>query len=117
MGCSVPTTSVFVTAVHRKAILAQPEQSRGQFIQSEVERILTWRKKDPPDKVKSRAKSAVKEILTAINSEGSELYARVFDSSPEGPDGEDEWTSEAEPVRDARRVLDEFIAFYKSVAK
>lgn len=117
MGSSIPNTSVFMTAVHRKAILAQPEQSRGQFIQSEVERILSWRRKDAPDKVKSRAKSAVKEVLTAISSEGSELYARVFDSSPEGPDGKDEWTREAEPVGDAKRVLDEFIAFYNSVAK
>jgi hypothetical protein len=117
MRCAIPNTSAFLTAVHRKTILAQSEQSRAQFIQSEVERILTWRNKDAPDKVKLRAKSAVKEILTAIGPEGSQNYARVFDSSPEGPNGEDEWTKEAEPLGDARRVLDEFIAFYESVAK
>ena len=115
MRCTIPNTSAFMTAVHQKAILAQPEESRDRFIQSEVERILTWRNKDAPDKVELRAASAVREILTAIGPEESQHYARIFDSSPEGPDGEDEWTAEAEPVGDARRVLDEFIAFYKSV--
>jgi hypothetical protein len=106
-----------MTAVHRKAILAQPEQSRGQFIQSEVEQILKLRQKDAADKIKLRAKSAVKEVLTAIGPDGSQQHERAFDSSPEGPNGEDEWTREAEPVGDAKRILDEFIAFYKSVAK
>ena len=115
MRCSIPNTSVFMTAVHQEMILALPEQSRRQFIQSEVERILLWRGKDAPDKVRIRAKSAVNEILTAISPEGSQQYARILDSSPEGPDGEDEWTKEAGPVGDARRVLDEFIAFYASM--
>jgi Guanylate kinase len=116
MDCAVPNASVFMTAVHRQTILDLPEQSRGPFIQAEVERILRWRNKDAPDKVRIRAKSAVDEILTAISPEGSRHYARIFDSAPEGPDGEDEWTREAEPVGDARRVLDEFSAFYTSVA-
>jgi hypothetical protein len=112
MGSAVPNRSVFMTAVHRKTILALPEESRGQFIESEVERILLWRNKDAPDKVRIRAKSAVHEILGAISAEGSRQYDHIFDSSPEGPNGEDEWTKEAEPVGDARRVLDEFIALY-----
>jgi hypothetical protein len=116
MRCAIPNTSAFMTAVHQRAILARPAESRGQFIESEVERILTWRNKDAPDKVKLRAKAAVKEILTAISPEGSQRYARIFDSSPEGPNGEDEWTKEAEPAGDAKRVLDEFIAFYESLA-
>jgi hypothetical protein len=90
--------------------------SRGPFIQSEVERILRWRNKDAPDKIRIRAASAVDEILTAISPEGSQNYARIFDSAPEGPDGEDEWTRDAEPVGDARRVLEEFIAFYAPIA-
>jgi hypothetical protein len=117
MHCAVPNTSVFMTAVHRKTIVALPEQVRGEFIQSEVERILLWRNKDAPDKIRIRAKSAVEEILTAISPEGSQGYARIFDSAPEGPNGEDEWTKEAEPVGDARRVLDEFIAFYTARSK
>jgi hypothetical protein len=117
MGCVVPNASVFMTAVHREAILAVPERDRAPFIESEVERILLWRNKDAPDKVRIRAKSAVNEILTAISLEGSQGYARILDSAPEGPDGEDEWTVEAEPVGDARRVLDEFIAFYAALSK
>jgi hypothetical protein len=116
MRCAVPNTSVFMTAVHRKTILDLPEQSRGPFIQSEVECILYRRNRDAPDKVRIRARSAVDEILAAISPSGARHYARIFDSAPEGPDGEDEWTKEAEPVGDARRVLDEFIAFYTSVA-
>ncbi len=114
MGREVPSASVFMTAVHREAILALPEDGRGQFIESEVERILMWRAKDPPDKVKIRAKAAVNEILAVLVPEGAAQYARIFDSSPEGPNGEDEWTREAKPVGDARRVLEEFVAFYKS---
>lgn len=116
MSCAIPNVSVYMTAVRRETILALPEGSRGPFIQSEVERNLLWRNKDAPDKVRIRARSAVDEILTAISPEGSQQYARIFDSAPEGPDGEDEWTKEAEPVGDARRVLDDFIAFYASVA-
>ena len=115
MRCAVPSASVFLTAVHRKRILALQEGSRGEYIQSEVERILRWRNKDAPDKIRIRAKSAVDEILTALSPEGSRHYARIFDSAPEGPDGEDEWTKEAEPVGHATRVLREFLAFYASV--
>jgi hypothetical protein len=82
-----------------------------------LRRYLTWRNKDAPDKIKLRAKSAVNEILTAIGPEGSQHYARIFDWSPEGPNGKDEWTKEAEPVGDAKRVLDEFLAFFESVAR
>jgi guanylate kinase len=116
MGRAVPNASVFLTAVHRDVILTLPKQQRGEFIRSEVERILLWRNKDAPDKVRIRAKAAVGEILSAIGPEGSAQYARVFDSSPEGPDGEDEWTTHAEPVGDARRVLEEFVAFYRGRA-
>jgi hypothetical protein len=114
MGCAVPNASVFLTALHRKSILTLPEERRAPFIESEVERILLWRNKDAPDKIRIRAKSAVREILSAVGPEGPAQYARIFDSSPEGPNGEDEWTREAEPVGDARRVVDEFIAFYRA---
>jgi hypothetical protein len=113
LGCAVPTASVFLTAVSRDAILAMPEARRSPYIESEVERILLWRNKDAPDKIRIRAKAAVNEILGAIGPEGSAQYARIFDSSPEGPNGEDEWTREDEAVGDARRVLDEFMAFYR----
>jgi guanylate kinase len=117
MGSELRSLSVFLTAVHRGAILALPEKQRGDFIRSEVKRILLWRNKDAPDKVRIRAEAAAGEILGAIGPEGSAQYARVFDSSPEGPDGEDEWTKEAELVGDARHVLDEFVAFYRNRAR
>jgi len=117
MRCAVPSASVFMTTVHREKILALPEQDRGSFIEAEVERILRWRNKDAPDKIRIRAVSAVEEILTAISPEGAQAYARIFDSAPEGPDGQDEWTREAEPVGDAKRVLEEFLACYASVAE
>jgi hypothetical protein len=66
--------------------------------------------------VRIRAKAAVGEILSAIGPEGSAQYASVLDSSPEGPDGEDEWTKESEPLGGARRVLDKFVAFYRGRA-
>ncbi len=115
MRCSIPSASVFMTAVDPQVILAAPEQKRGPFIQSEIRRILTWRGKNTPDDVERRAKSAVGEILTAVGPEGSRIYARVFHSSPEGPDGQDEWTKQVEPIGDAKRVLDQFIEFYNSL--
>jgi guanylate kinase len=116
MRCAVPNVSVFLTAVHRETILALPDERRGPYIESEVEKILLWRAKDARDKIRIRAKAAVGEVLSAIGPGGSAQYARVFDSSPEGPNGEDEWTKESEPVGEARRVLDEFIAFHTSLA-
>jgi guanylate kinase len=116
-ACPLPSVSVFLTAVHLHAIVALPEQARGGFIRAEVERILRWRNKDAPDKIRIRAQAASHEVLTAISPEGAAQYARVFDSSLEGPNGEDEWTKGAEPVGDARRVLDEFIAFHRSVVE
>jgi hypothetical protein len=117
MHCSIPSVSVFMTALDPKAILAQPEESRAQFIQTEVRRILTKRGKDTEEQVRSRAKSAIEEILAAIGPDGYRLYTRVFHSSPEGPDGQDEWTKQTEPTGHAKRVLDKFIEFYKSVPK
>ena len=116
MQRSVPNVSVFMTAVDPHTISVQPEPRRREFIQAEVERILTWRGKDSADKIKPRARSAVGEILTALGPDGSRLYTRVFHSSPEGPTGQDEWTQNSEPTGTAKRVLDEFISFYRSIA-
>lgn len=58
-------------------------------------------------------KDAVTEVLEAIGPRGRDLYAEVFDSAPEGPDGEDDWTRESAPVGSAAKILDDFIKFYK----
>jgi hypothetical protein len=118
LGSQLRTASVCMTAVDPKTVLAQPdEQSRARFIQHEVEQILQRRAKDTPDKIKSRAKSAVAEVWSAVGPDGSKLYSRVFHSAPEGPDGQDEWTSEAHPVGRAKQVLDEFVAFVQGTEK
>ena len=114
----VPNASVFMTAIDPQAVLSLPdEKSRAQFIQDEVEKILLHRAKDEAGKIKSRAKSAVSEVLTAIGPQGQELYSNVFHSAPEGPDSNDDWTREAEPIGKAKQVLDEFIAFFNSVQR
>jgi hypothetical protein len=118
LGSQLRTASVCMTAVDPKAVLAQPdEQSRARYIQQEVEQILQRRAKDAPDKIKSRAKSAVAEVWSAVGPDGSRLYSRVFHSAPEGPDGQDDWTREAQPVGRAKQVLDEFVAFVQGTGK
>lgn len=117
LGCPVPSASIFMTAIDPQAILAMPEASRPSFIESEVARILTARGKDEPEKVTLRARSAVGEILTAIGPDGCTLYSRVLHSSPEGPDGQDEWTSQPNAIGRAKQAIDEFVDFYKSLAQ
>lgn len=117
MRQEIPNASVFMTAVDPKEISARTESERDSFIETEVRDILTNRGKDKPDKVEKRAKSAVKEVLTAIGPEGSELYTRVLHSSPEGIDGKDDWTREPEPAGRAKHVLQEFVDFMKSFSE
>lgn len=118
LGSQLRTASVFMTAVDPQAVLAQPdEQSRARYIQHQVEQILQRRAKDAPDKIKSRAKSAVAEVWSAVDPDVSRLYSRVFYSAPEGPDAQDDWTREAQPVGRAKQVLDEFVAFVQGLGK
>lgn len=114
MQRDIPNRSVFMTAVHTGEIAMLPtEEEKATFIRTRVAEILTKRKKDKPDKVVSRAKDAVKEVLEAIGPRGRDVYAKVFDSAPEGPDHEDDWTKGSAPVGDAAVMLDAFIAFYR----
>jgi len=115
LSCPVPSVSLFMTSIDPQVVRGMPEALRASFIESEVVRILTARGKDEPDKVALRARSAVQEILEAIGPDGHILYSRVFLSSPEGPDGQDEWTSQASPIGRAKQVLDDFIGFFRSV--
>lgn len=117
MLCRLPSASVFMTAVDPKRILTMSEDQRHGFIETEVTRILTWRGKDQPDKIKFRARSAVKEILQAIGPDGHSLYTQVLYSAPEGPNGEDDWTKLGGPVGQAKVVLDEFVAFFKATTQ
>jgi hypothetical protein len=113
LGRELRTASVFMTAVDPDLVNSLPnDQERSAHVQNEVRRILGWRMKDPPEKIRLRAESAAEEVLAAI-APGAP-YERVFHSSPEGPDGEDEWTREHEPVGRAALVLKQFIEFVKA---
>ncbi len=104
------TASVFLTAVDPEIVKALPDNKvRGRYIRNEVERILTWRRKDDPDKVALRAESAVTEVLGALGLNGPSRYNLVLHSSPEGPDGEDDWTRAETPAGQAKQVLDKVV--------
>lgn len=116
LGDEFRSASLFMTAVDPEYVRSLPDDNRrSQHIQGEVERILTWRKKDSPADIKKRSNSAIKEILEAIGPEGQKQYSRVFHSAPEGPDKKDDWTREVQPVGQAKAVLDEFLGFFKAV--
>ena len=116
LGDGLRSASVFMTAVDPDYLRSLPDDnSRSQHIRDEVERILTRRKKDEPGDIKKRSGSAIKEILEAIGPDGQKQYSKVFYSAPEGPDKEDDWTREDQPVGQAKAVLDEFIDFFKAV--
>ncbi len=118
LGDRIHTASVFMTAVDPSHLRGLPDDAtRSTYIATEVERILSWRKKDPPADIKKRSESAVQEILEAIAPESSKQYSKVFHSAAEGPDKEDDWTREAQPVGRAKAVLEEFVAFFKEVRK
>jgi hypothetical protein len=115
LGPELRTASVFMTAVDPNAVGSQPDdETRARFIQDAVERNLRWRAKDSADKIRLRAKSAVAEITEALGPSGAALYERVFHSSPEGPDREDEWTKEAQPTGRAKDILNEFVVWLQS---
>lgn len=114
VGNDLRTASVFMTAVDPDHLRSLPDDNaRGEHIRTEVTEILTIRAKDEESKIKKRAASAVDEILTAIGPDGAKQYARVFHSSPEGPDKNDDWTREAAPIGRAKEVLNEFVRFVK----
>lgn len=103
--------SVFMTAIDPDAVKALPdEQKQRSYIRKEVERNLSWRAAEGPEKIAIRAKSAENEILAALGLiESKNSYDAVLHSAPEGPDGEDDWTREIEPTGRAKDVLEEII--------
>jgi hypothetical protein len=88
---------------------------KAGYISSEVYKILLNRSKDNLDDIKVRAHAAHQEILEALSPEGRKMYDKILYSAPEGPDGEDDWTREEQPVGQAKLVVEEFIAFYKGL--
>jgi hypothetical protein len=114
VGNQLRTASVFMTAVDPDELRGLPDDAvRAERIRSEVAKILHWRGKDGPAEIQKRSESAVKEILEAIGPDGGKQYLKILHSSPEGPDHEDDWTREEQPVGRAKKVIEEFISIVK----
>jgi guanylate kinase len=110
------TASVFMTAVNPAMIKKfSGKEEKAGYITSEVYKMLLRRNKDELADMKIRAFSAANEILEALSPAGIKLYNKIIHSAPEGPDGEDDWTREKEPVGQAKTALEEFIDFYSSI--
>jgi len=118
IGVELKTASLFMTAVNPMAIekFSDHEEKSG-YITSEVYKMLLCRNKDELEDIKVRAHAAAKEILEALSPEGQTQYSKILYSAPEGPDGEDDWTREPEPVVQAKVAIEEFISFYNTVQR
>jgi hypothetical protein len=117
LGKQLTTDSVFMTAIDPVYLKKLPdEKTQSEYISHEVERFLVLRNKDGAKDIQIRSQCAAKEILQAISPEGEKMYSRILYSAPEGPDGEDDWTREGLPVGQAKAALEEFIAFYNTLA-
>jgi hypothetical protein len=115
LGDQLKTASVFMTAVDPVTIekFRDPEEKAGYIIQ-EVYKMLLFRNKDGLEDIKIRAHAAAGEILDALSPEGQKQYAKILHSAPEGPDGEDDWTREPQPVGQAKAALEQFIDYYNA---
>jgi len=105
--------SVFLTAINPIVLKNKSLNESSKIIRIEVEKILQWRNIDTQDKILLKSKSAIQEILTAIQSHG--MYDKIIFSSPEGPDGKDEWTLEDYPIGSAKRTLNEFMSLIEDL--
>jgi guanylate kinase len=105
------TMSIFLTAIDPKRLGAMSEDDAAELIRCEIERILKWRGKDTGDKILNRSESAVKEILSALNQ--LEVYDKILFSTPEGPDGKDDWTQSDSPIGRAAEIVEEFLLMLK----
>jgi hypothetical protein len=113
LGNKLKTASVFMTAVDPAYIAAMPDdRAKSSYIIAEVRKNITRRNMDSAKDIEIRASSAAKEILEALGPAGSSLYDKILYSAPEGPDGQDDWTREEQPIGQAKIAMDEFIGFY-----
>lgn len=112
----VTTASVFMSALDPRVIKEfKDDEEKAGYIASEVYKMLLFRNKDEINDIKIRAHAAAGEILDALSPEGRKTYFRIIHSAPEGPDGQDDWTREKQPVGRAKAALEEFIEFYKGL--
>ena len=110
------TASVFLTAVDPEKIRSiKDDIDKAGYITGEVKKMLINRGKDDPEDIEIRASYAAREITQAIGQEGKWLYSRIIHSSPEGPDGKDDWTKDNAPVGQAATAMEEFTSFYQDL--
>ena len=109
------TASVFMTAVDPAMIRKfRNKEEKSGYISSEVYKMLLYRDKDLPEDIRIRAFAAAGEVLEALSPGGRKLYSGIIHSAPEGPDGQDDWTREKEPVGRAKAAIEEFLQLYKT---
>jgi guanylate kinase len=113
----IDTASVFMTAVDPEAIKKfRKKEEKAGFITSEVYKMLLFRNKDEIEDMKIRAFSAANEIMEALSPTGRRQYNKIIHSSPEGPDGMDDWTREGKPTGQAKQAILEFIELFHQLA-
>jgi len=111
------TASVFMTAVNPETIKKfRKKEEKAGFITSEVYKMLLFRNKDEIEDIKIRAFSAANEIMEALSLGGRKKYDKIIHSSPEGPDGMDDWTKEAKLLGQAKQAVLEFMEFFNQLA-
>jgi guanylate kinase len=116
--------SVFLSAVDPSVFQNKSYKAAGDIIEKRVRNILITRGKNLSKDIRIRAKSAIDEVLEAYGWKKSYKnrklaigklsdYNKIILSSPEGPDGEDDWTRKKYPVGQAAYALREFTSFIK----
>lgn len=116
LGEELVTASVFTTAVDPAVIgKFRKKEEKAGYITSEVYKMLLHRNKDELADIRIRSHAAAGEILEALSRTGCKMYDRIIYSSPEGPDGEDDWTRESQPVGKAATALQEFTGFIQKL--
>lgn len=119
--------SVFLNAVDPSTFLQKSYTKAAQIIEKRVRDILEMRGKNTIKDIRIRAKSASKEVLEAYgwkrdlkNRKSATIkmsdYNEIILSSPEGPDGKDDWTRKKYPVGQAAHALREFISIIKKAS-
>jgi guanylate kinase len=118
MQIKVKTASIFLTAVDPSVIRKfRRKEEKAGYISSEVYKMLMYRNKDELEDVRIRAQAAAGEILEALSPDGRKMYNKIIHSAPEGPDGEDDWTREGEPVGNAKAAIEEFLKDFYSFTR
>lgn len=115
LGNDCKFSSVCLTAVDPVEVLALPEAERVPFISKQVRGILERRGKNLEADIQERSSSAAREVLDAILPSAQTPCDLVIHSSPEGPEGRDDWTRTDRPIGRAHDALAQFVNFISDV--